>query len=302
VDDNLDPDEFVELQECRGLLLDAGADPTLTVDPNVESAIHDAAKLGSIVSQGYIQLLMLLTLLQHTLRLLLDRGGYFVNLEAKDEFGRTPLLLLARRFEIRIKTEMISLLLSYGANVKAYDKFGETCLHATLSGSMILPNAREALIILINAGADVNAEDNRGYSVSEYTYHKGHGKLWQEVLIACGFNAAEVCGDFYQDYDLEEAGSHYSDEPSSEDDEDDRMDTRHDDDWAVGCGYGSGDLGGVDDQMNFGSDEEKSFWKARTSPRRFVGSDEEKDCRKILEGIYDMESGGVYLGGIAGAR
>lgn len=83
-------------------------------------------------------------------------------LNATDDLGRTPLhqaLLLG-------KHKVVSLLLSYGANVKVPDKHGYTPLHEAVGGSHIQKISVEALI---KAGADVNAKAEQEYEGYEIT-------------------------------------------------------------------------------------------------------------------------------------
>ncbi|KAF8528325.1 ankyrin repeat-containing domain protein [Trichophaea hybrida] len=201
-----DPDlislDFGYTNYMIGLLLDAGADPTLSVEPSDSAAIFKVPSVGTVES----------------LRQLLDRGSYFVDLGLTNELGETPLLYLARACAIGGKLpDMISLLLSKGASVKARDRLGQTCLHILLADydPTAEPDThplRAALTMLVNAGADVRTEDYRGETVSYFAYLFGHGKLWEEILTACGFKAEEVCGEFYQNYGCPVPGCDHSDE------------------------------------------------------------------------------------------
>ena len=143
------------------------------------------------------------------MRLLLDKGHVFIDLEAVDSYGDIALLAAASSHEYRIEPDsrFYRLLISRGAAVKARNsKTGESCLHHILSNRM--ENA-ETLIFLIKAGADVYAQDNRGRTVSEaaYTWSKRFGNpfadrasiphIWESALIACGFDIEEFRKVFY---------------------------------------------------------------------------------------------------------
>ena len=68
-----------------------------------------------------------------------------------------------------------------------------------------IPRERDALIVLLNEGADVRAIDDLGRSVSHVVYDDMpndalHGSyrrdLWDAVLAICGYNVLEIRGDF----------------------------------------------------------------------------------------------------------
>jgi ankyrin repeat protein len=95
--------------------------------------IHDAAKTGDLAG----------------VQAQLDAG---VDVNAKGEYGRTPLHLAARGHK-----EIVELLIVEGADVNAKDKNGFTPLHwAAYDGH------KEIAELLIDNGADVNAEDRGG--------------------------------------------------------------------------------------------------------------------------------------------
>jgi hypothetical protein len=96
----------------------------------------------------------------------------------------------------------IFLLLERGADVGARDRESRTCLHLIFSGlgkgtglgsvfhaEMIL---KDILMSMVTAGADVNAIDFVGRSVSEVACLAGYEKLWMEVLGECGYDIAPV--------------------------------------------------------------------------------------------------------------
>lgn len=95
---------------------------------------------------------------------------------------------------------MVALLLRRGADPNSRNKHERSSLHYCIRYSE--PDAcLDELILLINAGADVRAMDCWGESVTEHAYHTpsaglytkatgNRGKIWQEALTACGFDAA----------------------------------------------------------------------------------------------------------------
>ena len=81
----------------------------------------------------------------------LIEGGADIN--TKDKYGRTP-LLLATQYN---NTEIVQLLIEKGADVNAKNKYGWTpLLWATVN------NNTKLSVLLVEKGADVNAKDNDG--------------------------------------------------------------------------------------------------------------------------------------------
>jgi len=154
----------------------------------------------------------LLTFPKEYLRMIVDKGGYFFNLEEKIQCSQlSPLQCLAYTYRCSCGShlEMISFLLSRGASVTSRDGFGRTCLHLLPDGykcvtcpASVPGIPAEAFKRFIKAGADVFAKENHGHSVSEFAYRLGYGKLWEEVLVDCGLDPVVVCGESYQRYDL----------------------------------------------------------------------------------------------------
>lgn len=83
-------------------------------------------------------------------------------LNATDDTGRTPL----HQALLYGKHKVVSLLLSYGANVNAPDKDGYTPLHEAVCDSHIQKTSVDALI---RAGANVNAKAEQEYEGYEIT-------------------------------------------------------------------------------------------------------------------------------------
>ncbi|GAB1318058.1 hypothetical protein MFIFM68171_08268 [Madurella fahalii] len=101
----------------------------------------------------------------------------------------------------------LSILLEKGADVRARNLFGETCLHIIIENlhrrwaprddTEHPAQARNTLTYLIQHGADVFAVDNLGRSVAEAAYTmldyfdtSIHGDLWDVALAYCGFDVA----------------------------------------------------------------------------------------------------------------
>lgn len=130
--------------------------------------------------------------------MLLDKSHDFIDLEAVNDSGDTLLLAAAFNHQIRIvqHSRFCRLLVSRGAKVNARNSMtGETCLHRLLSNPKI---NTETLIYLIKAGADLYAQDNRGSTVSEVAYRRGHTAwIWESALTECGFDVEEFRRAFY---------------------------------------------------------------------------------------------------------
>ncbi|ERF71232.1 hypothetical protein EPUS_08150 [Endocarpon pusillum Z07020] len=183
-------DQPRERLECRRLLLRAGADPTIEERSDVAgSPVREVVLAGD---REY---------LQETL----DLGAGFIDLEERDEIGRTLLLLLAyNRFE-GCNPAKFDLLLRRGSNIHARDDEGKTCLHICirLAECENVLEEQECLVLLVQNGADVNACDNNGHSISETAYTVSNhyyydldlggyrGDLWDSVLLQCGYDINE---------------------------------------------------------------------------------------------------------------
>lgn len=114
------------------------------------------------------------------------------------------------------------------------------CLHLALWGSYFGKSLRvKALILLIKAGADVYAENQHGFTVSEYAcmsrkqfndapndslmHHSsicfsGLRKGWIKALTACGYDAEEVISRSVRIDKIAEVDSDYNDESDDNDD------------------------------------------------------------------------------------
>jgi ankyrin repeat protein len=85
----------------------------------------------------------------------------------------------------------IALLLRRGAKVTARDIHGRTCLHILFKRTSKVWKI-EALVLLLNAGADVHAIDYYGDSVSDIAKKMGVVDIWEDALMKCGYDPAEV--------------------------------------------------------------------------------------------------------------
>src|ERR1700722_4318653 len=134
---------------------------------------------------------------------MLDKGEPFVTANKSLEPGgqETALLLVAIYTMVGSPltpplSEKVFLLLEREADVRARDQWGRNCLHMVFTGhrisnfhfSYITPEVKNTLICLVTAGADVDACDKRGKSVSEYACEANLEGLWVEVLAECGYD------------------------------------------------------------------------------------------------------------------
>jgi len=136
-------------------------------------------------------------------KLMFDKGEPFVNANATLE-GRKrirPVLLAACDMWFSIicpldLNEKIHLLLERGADVSMRDGFGRNCLHLIFQSLFFeriffCPGGveiKDALMCLVTAGADVDACDISGRSVSEAACEAACEWLWIEVLAECGYD------------------------------------------------------------------------------------------------------------------
>jgi hypothetical protein len=166
------------------------------------------------------------------MRILFDCSDGLVNSETIVDvvYNLTPLLAYCQyknRAQPRYSVEGFSILLGRGSNVRAQDARGRTCLHLCLDNIENIPilkgrnpkaylevleQIRQALVYLIQHGADVDAVDDIGRSVSELAYDRSYretrwdssrqpvsswlslgpgsgvrGDLWDVILTDCGY-------------------------------------------------------------------------------------------------------------------
>lgn len=147
------------------------------------------------------------------MELLLNNGYPFVS-ESFPTYGdRSPLLELAyihatgdsEAFEIPDK---IALYLKRGANVNCHDSRRNTSLHLAMMylksrgvidriyQNMVTAEydgeLKDILMLLITAGADIQARNDRGRTPSDIAWKFKHWQEWCGVLEECGYNVEEV--------------------------------------------------------------------------------------------------------------
>lgn len=141
---------------------------------------------------------------------MLNLGRDFINLEDRDDQGRTILLEFLHLADGEFKLSNLRLLLANGADVQARDFQGNSGLHLcfqTYWRSFQELEHLETLVILIQAGADIYARNSNGESVPDvarkHVYQVEHcsytDDLWATALSKCGFDPA----DFYGEYPIE---------------------------------------------------------------------------------------------------
>lgn len=146
--------------------------------------------------------------------MLIDRDRVFFSLdEVMDDCGNNP-LLLSIGCEPEHLAGKLGLLLDCGASSNAKNHHGNTVLHLMFErfGHLVyqchairfhrpdISYLREALSVMIQAGGDIRAQNNLGYTVSDYAYIWQLGSIWEDSLTACGHNASEICGDQFGIY------------------------------------------------------------------------------------------------------
>ena len=137
--------QFGRPEMCR-LLLKAGADPN-ALSSSGGSPLCYAASSGS----------------EETCRVLLE-GGAKVRVESSDARS-TPLHQAAMAREHA--PELCALLLAAGADPNAKDKVGDTPLHAALGATEDATLSSPTCRVLIDGGADVNAQNANGLTAKE---------------------------------------------------------------------------------------------------------------------------------------
>lgn len=177
--------------ECRRLLLNAGADPTIG-SPGGVTAIAEAAAHGT----------------GESLRSIMDLGASFI--DVKQPYGGDYLLFkLAGNYSKGYTPQKFELLLNRGFSIYDRNDQGETCLHICLRRAKfcMFSNEKESLILLVRKGADVLAVDYSGMSISDVAYNAIYrdeefdlgayrGDLWDSVLSECGHDISEMRKDY----------------------------------------------------------------------------------------------------------
>ncbi|KAH6984952.1 hypothetical protein BKA56DRAFT_655251 [Ilyonectria sp. MPI-CAGE-AT-0026] len=155
--------QFTRLIECRRVLLNAGADPMICYE---EDGVPRMSALNSTFYFGTPE----------TIELFLNHARPFadVNNSSIDTEGRSPFLSYCSGMIWTV--DGFQMLMRRGANIQARDAHGKTSLHLCVwiydSGyNSTAPRAKfDALVYLVQCGADVDAVDDFGVSVSQTAY------------------------------------------------------------------------------------------------------------------------------------
>lgn len=138
--------------------------------------------------------------------IMLDKGSAFAGAQTVVR-GTTPLLMYSacRSWQ----TEGFAPLVRHGASVRDRDTRGNTCLHNCfecidkhdLDPLDEMRQKRDAIVYLIQQGADVFAENSKGQSVSDIAYNPNYSKLgsptswigdiWDCALAKCGYDVSD---------------------------------------------------------------------------------------------------------------
>lgn len=110
-------------------------------DSSGATPLHEAVRFGKI----------------EIARMLLNAGA---SVNAKDNLGKTPIMLILPRAKMK---EIYSLLISYKADMKDKDMFGDNVLH---TAAMMNADA-EVIELLVKSGVDVNARNKEGVTPLE---------------------------------------------------------------------------------------------------------------------------------------
>jgi hypothetical protein len=93
--------------------------------------------------------------------------------------------------------DKVALLLARGADVNQRDPLGNTCLHIVMNRNECpfektrlerQTELNDILMLMITAGADVQAVNDNGDTVSDIAHAFGHCQIWAEVLEASGYD------------------------------------------------------------------------------------------------------------------
>jgi hypothetical protein len=197
------------VNQCRRLLLEAGADPTITLDEDAISFLEEISSYGDDVRQIVAESAQGSTLiyLQESIRLAWneDLTGHFARIKDFTNYIDESILIMLCKNQYksgRARTkENLRRLLDLGSDIHVRDHRGKTCLLAFISKTGLFEDVavtHDALTFLIEKGADVYASDYDGITVSEVAYSKEasnmgsfSGDLWDAALQSCGYDIAE---------------------------------------------------------------------------------------------------------------
>ena len=105
------------------------------------------------------------------LQLLIDNG---VDIDAVDDFEQSALHSVVESDE---NIEFTKLLIACGANLHALDGFGNTPIH-----NSCYENAQITTMYLIENGADIYAENEKGLIPLDAAYKEGHMELYHKLI------------------------------------------------------------------------------------------------------------------------
>ena len=196
---------------CRRVLLEADADP---INKEAYDAFHSRDTdgsdfinlLGNIVGRLFQNDKSSLTPSKESVRLVLDLGIGFINLEEETEGGESALVYFLSYCVVDNPTaiEAVALLLAGGADPRSCDSTGRSCLHVCIIYSTDDAVCMTILQLLLDAGADPGAIDKHGRSVTALAYvipeggvwtehcrNRNRGLIWDQALVACGYDAVQ---------------------------------------------------------------------------------------------------------------
>jgi hypothetical protein len=135
--------------------------------------------------------------------MVLIHGGDFIQGDMRCGLGDELLTMTAKGSDYGPRPKVIEKVLRYGANPNAVDQDGNTSLHHILSEMRYRDNDfagvlvrkedfRKTLLLLIEAGANVNAMNIEGEVVSDIAFRHGNWIEWREALKSCGYGEALV--------------------------------------------------------------------------------------------------------------
>ncbi|KAM5359081.1 hypothetical protein ACJZ2D_014761 [Fusarium nematophilum] len=202
-DVEIDDDLLRRINQCRRLLLEAGADPTLSLSP-VHYAPSYLSNISSMGTAESIRLAWNSEWIEHV-----------TDINAVNTWGRPPLLIHCSTFIYSVHS--LNAFISAGADVLGRDEIKRTCLHICLSMLVFElclqdPGDKDtflrefyAIKFLLDNGADPFATDNDGRSVAQVAYttkgqHHGDrrfgigsygGDLWDSVVQSCGYDISK---------------------------------------------------------------------------------------------------------------
>ncbi|KAL4879887.1 ankyrin repeat-containing domain protein [Aspergillus karnatakaensis] len=216
--------------KCRRLLLDAGSDPTIG---------GGFCAFLDILAQRFANFDDPELNAGTVLRLFLQHGSHFIDVNDRDSMGQTLLLQYCGQSASGPSQAGIEILLGLLSSVEARDNAGNTCLHfAVLSFPPTYYNAgvgfeeelEEVLVCLIQAGADpsiANASGQTPADIVDLSRLDVLKVIWSNALVRCDI----PCGADYQPWDSSGSSvqtSEYESEGEEASENEDLSDTEQD--------------------------------------------------------------------------